>query len=93
MTERTRRALPVLGCIVVMVAVLAIAWILFPFEPAAITHAQTPATGPLALPPTGIGAASDVGLGLAPWIALLFAGAVALGMAMFLAARRSGAQR
>jgi len=93
MTKRVSRALLVSAVTAAIVVAVAIALMLFPFEPTAITHAQTPIVGPAGLPATGIGAVDGGGLGLVPWIALAFAGAVALGVGMFLAVRRSDAQR
>jgi len=91
MTKRISRALLTSAGTVAIVVAVAIAWMLFPFEPAVITHAQTPLVAPSGLPATGIGAVGGGGLGLAPWIALVFAGAVVLGVGMFLAVRRSEA--
>ena len=91
MTKRISRALLAAGVTVTIVVAMAIACLVFPFEPTAVTHAATPLVAPSGLPATGIGAVGGGGLGLAPWIALVFAGAVALGVGMFLAVRRSEA--
>ena len=91
MRKRENRALlAVVGTGAIVVA-MAIACLLSPFEPTVITHAQTPIVGPSGLPATGTGAFGGGGLGLAPWIALVFAGAVVLGVGIFLAVRRSEA--
>jgi len=91
MRKRVTRALLASGGAVAIVVAVVIACLLCPFEPTVITHAQTPLVGPSGLPATGFGAVGGGGLGLAPWIALVFAGAVALGVGMFLAVRRSEA--
>jgi len=79
------------GVIGVVAFALGISAFLFPFEPAPVSHAQTP-LAPIGLPPTGLGVSSSEPLGLVLWIALVVAAAAMLAVAMFLAARRSKAE-
>ena len=68
---------------------LALAFLAFPVDPSAVTHAQTPAVGPAGLPPTGtelLGGSGGAATLL--WILATVAGATLLAGGTFLLTRR-----
>ena len=86
-----KRRLVMLAAGAVALAVLGVlAFMLFPFEPTAITHAQETPVVPGVLPPTGAGVI-DSGGNVVPWLLLAIGGAIVLAAGMLVAARRQKA--